>query len=470
MSIKKLHLNYKRENYKENALDLIEVTNKFFEQPALHIYFKVLQTITGIPAPNLKQYLKKDTVLGYSFKNSRFKINTTNPIIIIKFVGYFILMLIRSRKSPPTKKSDICLFDIVDKSEVSYFDFLIQQYNVALVSTNKLSDLETFVITDKNGYQLFRTFYYTLLAYTILIPLSLTYTLLFRTDFFGLTRAVINQVLYSYTLLSQIDSSLYISWRDYNNYAILKFFINKKHARLSAVQRTRHWIGPIGSFFNFDTYYSFGIYFSDLAKKLDANITRYIETGSLVAASNHFYNQIKKNTEKSFDILFIDSPFQEWLDLERSTKERHYRVYEWILRLANENNYRVATSIRSTYPLDNDINLSFKKAGIEIFQDTNTYNLISRSKTIVTYYSTMCFEALAENVHTIFLVPTGQCEFLPSNTEIRVAKTYYEFKNKVKSIEQKSLQIVNSSEKTKEMILSSVEDEMQELRNKRRGY
>lgn len=417
MKLQRLSFLYDRRDYVNKTHLLIDFVDKFWNQEILSLFLRLVSFATSVDIDALKQHCKRYTCVGYSYHKSNFSLNENSLKTIIQYFGFFLFVLIKSQKQKGRRLSErISLIDIEEDKEIEYFNFLKEHFDFSVIGVRKLRSPDTHVFRYRENYQISLILRLFIINTALVLPLAFTLGYLLRCNFVRILISIINQSLYAEALVKRNGAKVFISWRDYNNYSILKSIVNRAGAELFLIQRTRHWVSPIASFFDFDTYLCFGEYFGKLALDLKGHLNKIVSIGSLVSLHNDFPAKAT-GTKKEFDFLFIDSPFQEHLNISWDYRKRHFQTYDWLLSLKQHYpNARIAVAARRSYPIDASVLNELKKYDIEILQDVNTYDLIASTPTILTFYSTMGFEALAEGKRCIFMDPQGFCEYLPPAT------------------------------------------------------
>lgn len=375
------------------------------------------------------------------------------------------------------------LKNIFKKKSIIEIDILFDNSNSRWVEvndivSNELKTLNIYKYIDKNYdvkaiakifFFLLKNFYLLLLLFYISIKYKINYIAHFHRLLLEIleNESLVKYIKSSIYFTSNIDACTFIKKEQFNK-AGMKIFL----MQIVAIDYY------IASYVAADVFFAFGENQIDIALRVSSKFGEVHSIGSLKSIEK------SKKTVEGYNIVFIEQLANFDETIYTSNAEYKNLVYNMIKFSEEYNEVNIAYLARIQFRysiLDKVFNKYFKKlykdldaSNIKMTYLENNYPLVKQSDLVISYYSTLCFEAIGLNSLPLFCFNYAvnnyellhniedKCILLDSSYELFKERVLYmlniDKKTKNFLIENMKKNHMNTSEKSLEVVLLSIKN------------
>lgn len=197
-----------------------------------------------------------------------------------------------------------------------------------------------------------------------------------------------------------LNTKIIVSALDFN-FHILRYELFKKEGILiiliQSSMRTKKLL-----------YYKAGdivFVFGELQKQLYLNVkNQFKKVVSVGSIKNE--NYLNNKYEKKFDIMFVEQ-YYNFDTLSYASNKSYELLLSYLIRFSEENPsykiiYRTREEKRKREKLFNDILKKINESNILVDTEGDSYEKVASSSVVIGYTSALCFEAIGQNIKTMF--------------------------------------------------------------------
>lgn len=416
--IQEFRINLEEDSLK-NVYKIKGNIDEFSEQTKIIELCNDLSTLLKLPNETVKIKLKQILYgkFDYFDVQPKFKIKL-NLIESIKYIIYFVILIIFQNKTKNKNKKVDLILDNVEK------EYVIKKFEKILSSFNKPLILLKSSFVKKESYNknyIFLNEHMDLLSNNILRgkrfqALIFLKKLIFfsyknNINFLKIFFTIFYTSLKYYKIFNAYESKVLIHDRVYHTCPIRNYLFKKYGGKKILCLQSHLAEGTTSVFCDIDTLVTFGKE-KDTEKKLislGGKINKSIQCGSLRMEQELKFKD-KINKIDPIDILIIGINPAIWRGTSKTIIEIYYEQIKWIAAISNEfPEFNLIYKHHANFKGDSFEKKILENANIKTIVQTknmtNSYHYLLKSKLILSFASTMILEGLSLGKKCFFLDP-----------------------------------------------------------------
>ncbi len=443
-------LNYSHhrdDSFKKTSLDLFKQIETFADQPSLSPVYRYFRRRFHLPDNVVKQKMKRHLSALYAYRKGAFDSNLKLMNVLRSFcihTGFLIFCLLFSRKARLPRKFRLIVDGIINPVELERFSKLIElvkRRNSLVVTTNAKNPalfpgLNFYLLKRYHAYE--RKTVWKTVTNELRLGIWLHLYASFKTgvNLFPLVSAAVNDYMMYTTIFRAHKADFLIQERHYNTSSIKNHLFKKLGGKAATCfQKNLLSMEQISYYYDMDCFFALGTETATRAFTYGGRIDRVIPVGSLFMEHYWFSRGNQATVKKKYDVVMLGintSNAMSRLDAYRSFVRDYYDTIRWLVQFKQTYPDReIAIVHHVSAGIDEVENELVKGTGIQqLDKRLNSYEVAFKSKTAVSFGSTMGYELNAHGLPTLFLDPGARCQILPDPDENLVEpirmKTYTE--------------------------------------------
>ncbi len=442
-----------------------------------------LSNILNIPKDILEKRSFQIIYKSYEFKDKKFNKNYNFINIFYDFFilsGFLILFLINSfvYKKTSLKKVDLICDNIYTHGDLDQHENFLKYFkSILLIGYKDLncSNKKTIFINIRKVLFKFIDFNFKKRIHLIFFCLKLfIYSLIFRTNLLSLFKILIYDFVKYKRIYSEYNAKYYFNYRFYDTNILQNYLFKETGGLKTSCFQKNICILSLSCFVYTDVFFSLGKNQGRICNHLGGEIKVFKPVGSFFMEGKWFKQKkdFSKITNTDILIIGVNAPWPRGCINNDFYNSYYNKFVPWIQKISNDfPDKKIIYKHHNNFPGDSRefkiLSNSNIKIVIEDSSINSTYAWAYKSKTVISFASTMIVELLGNNKEAYFIDPDGinkQWYYGIKYLEKYKIKSYEElkkiiFKNKTKNVPlQKRAFYCLNSKNTKKNISSFLKE------------
>jgi len=421
------------DDFSKTSIDLYEQIESFADQKTLSPVYNYFENRFDLPVKVVKQKIKRHISALYEYREGVFGRYLNRIGIFRSFfihMGFLACCLIFSSKGRPSKKFKLIIDGISSSHELERFSKLIRLYgprDILVLTTSK----EIPSIFPKLNSSLIKRFFnydrktvWPAVKNELCRGIWLHLRASFNSgiNLFPLVSPIVNDHLMYRTIFKENKAAFIIQERHYNTSSIKNHLFKTLGGTASTcIQKNILSKEQISYYYDMDCFFTLGTETATRAFTYGGRIGQVVPVGSLFM-EHYWLAGANTVAAKEYDVVMLGinaTNAMSRLDAYNMFVQDYYDTIRWLVRFKQAfPEYKIAIVHHASAGKDETENRLVRNTGIEqLDKRLNSYEVAFKSKTAVTFGSTMGYELNAHGIPTLFLDPGGRGQILPDPEE-----------------------------------------------------